>query len=72
MHTRLVNDDVGELGQVVFDIVNASSTLDAPLARPPKYCFVNAVSFSFDFFRKPKRLEQFHGAACDAIRLTHQ
>lgn len=72
MDPRLAQDDVRHLREVVLHILNAVGPRDALARRswPPEDGFVNPIGFSGHFFRKPERLEHFHGAAGDPVRLT--
>ena len=75
MHPRLVQDDVRELGQAVFDVLHPAATDDLCAfsdVRLPERRLVNPIGFFHHSLAETERLEHLHRAAGDAVGLAKQ
>ena len=73
VHTRLVQDDVGEFREPVLDVLNAVAPDQGSatgLVGFPEDKLVDPIGLLHDTIGKAKSLEHLHCAAGDAIRLT--
>ena len=75
MHPRLVQDDVRELGQAVFDVLHPAATDDICAfsdVRLPERRLVNPIGFFHHPLAETERLEHLHRAAGNAVGLAKQ
>ena len=75
MHTRLIQNDVGKLGQAVFDILNPAAADDVArcgVVRLPERRLVDPIALLQHAIAEAEGLEHLHRAAGDAVGLAEK
>ena len=75
MHTRLIENDMREFRQAVFDVLHPTAADDIrglPVVRLPECRLVDPTGFLHHPIAEAECMEHLHGAASDAVGLTEQ
>src|SRR5262249_9546459 len=75
MHPGLVQDNVREFGETIFDVLNpavADDSFPFQIARLPERCLVDPIGLLLHTLAEAKSFEHFHRPASNAVCLPEK